>query len=328
MGIEGWTSLGCEKGDCMNYLAYSMMILFITNLVVGNATEILIPLANQYMKAQAESEGTDGTVKMSVAELQYTLDTYDPTESTIEDFTTISIELGYVVLFAVAFPVAPFMAAMGEYVQIRTDGWKLCRAFKRCEPVGAQDIGIWASIFQLTTYASVISNAGIVMFTGTWFPYKLSTRPSRTHRKTSRCRWSALRSSRSSSSRKQSPTLMLLSSVTTRTSTNSRTRSRTTRGPTSRSTLSRSRALSSSTCRRQRGEDDTYHTCVRAHTHSNTRRMHSHARSHTHEQNLITWQQSIFVDSSAPSLPKPQEMGPWYSSGKWALVLTRHPLHL
>merc|ERR1711988_1544906 len=174
--IEGWTSLGCEKGDCMNYLAYSMMILFITNLVVGNATEILIPLANQYMKAQAESEGTDGTVKMSVAELQYTLDTYDPTESTIEDFTTISIELGYVVLFAVAFPVAPFMAAVSEYVQIRTDGWKLCRAFKRCEPVGAQDIGIWASIFQLTTYASVISNAGIVMFTGTWFPYKLSTR--------------------------------------------------------------------------------------------------------------------------------------------------------
>merc|ERR1712070_1200162 len=103
-------------------------------------------------------------------------------------------------------------------------------------------------------------------------------------------------------------------------------RSRTTRGPTSRSTLSRSRALSSSTCRRRRGEDDTYHTC--AHTHSNTRRMHSHARSHTHEQNPITWQQSIFVDSSAPSLPKPQEMGPWYSSGKWALVLTRHPLHL
>merc|ERR1711967_116535 len=176
MGIEGWTSLGCEKGDCMNYLAYSMMILFITNLVVGNATEILVPKINQYLKAQAESTGTDGPQSMSLAELQYTLDEYDPLESTIEDFTTISIELGYVVLFAVAFPVAPFMAAVSEYVQIRTDGWKLCRAFKRCEPVGAQDIGIWASIFQLTTYASVISNAGIVMFTGTWFPYKLSTR--------------------------------------------------------------------------------------------------------------------------------------------------------
>uniref|UniRef100_A0A7S2G4I0 Anoctamin transmembrane domain-containing protein n=1 Tax=Florenciella parvula TaxID=236787 RepID=A0A7S2G4I0_9STRA len=174
--IEGWTSLGCEKGSCLNYLAYSMMVLFITNLVVGNATEILVPLLAQRAKAAKESEGTGEKQKMSVAELQYTLETYDPTESTIEDFTTISIELGYVVLFAVAFPVAPFMAAVSEYVQIRTDGWKLCRAYKRCQPIGAQDIGIWASIFQLTTYASVISNAGIVMFTGTWFPYKLSTR--------------------------------------------------------------------------------------------------------------------------------------------------------
>lgn len=174
--IEGYTSLGCEKGSCMNYLAYSMVILFMTNLVVGNATEILIPIMNQRAKAAKEAAGTDEKQKMSVAELQYTLETYDPTESTIEDFTTISIELGYVVLFACAFPLAPFMAAVSEYCQIRTDGWKLCRAFKRCEPIGAQDIGIWASIFQLTTYASVISNAGIVMFTGDWFDYILSTK--------------------------------------------------------------------------------------------------------------------------------------------------------
>jgi len=174
--VQGYTSLGCEKGSCMNDLAYTMVVLFMTNLIVGNATEILVPKINQYLKAQAESAGSDGPKSMSLAELQYTLDEYDPLESTIEDFTTISIELGYVVLFAVAFPLAPFMAAVSEYVQIRTDGWKLCRAFRRCQPVGAQDIGIWATIFQLTTYAAVISNAGIVMFTGDWFSFATTTK--------------------------------------------------------------------------------------------------------------------------------------------------------
>merc|ERR1711998_370412 len=82
----------------------------------------------------------------------------------IEDFTTISIEFGYVVLFVTAFPIAPFLAFLNEYAQIRTDGWKLCRVYKRCQPVGAQDIGIWQSIFTMTAYASVVCNAAIVVF--------------------------------------------------------------------------------------------------------------------------------------------------------------------
>merc|ERR1712196_424634 len=35
---------------------------------------------------------------------------------------------------------------------------------KRAEPIGAEDIGIWEKIFSMTTYAGVISNAGISMF--------------------------------------------------------------------------------------------------------------------------------------------------------------------
>merc|ERR1711998_633316 len=58
--VQGSTSLGCEKGSCMNDLAYTMVVLFMTNLIVGNATEILVPKINQFLKAQAESAGTDG----------------------------------------------------------------------------------------------------------------------------------------------------------------------------------------------------------------------------------------------------------------------------
>ena len=164
--IQGSTSLGCEKGSCMNDLAYTMVILFMTNLIVGNAVEIITPMVNAYLKWQAETGDLDPNAdkRVSVAELQFCLEAYDPVESSIEDFTTISIEFGYVVLFSSAFPLAPFMAFISEFCQIRTDGYKLTRLFQRAEPIGAEDIGIWEKIFSLTTYAGVISNAGITMF--------------------------------------------------------------------------------------------------------------------------------------------------------------------
>lgn len=37
--------------------------------------------------------------------------------------------------------------------------------FRRTIPVGAQDIGTWLSILQMTAVASVITNAGILCFT-------------------------------------------------------------------------------------------------------------------------------------------------------------------
>lgn len=167
--IQTYTSLGCEKGSCMDYLAYSMVIIFGCNLIVVNLSEIIPPLLELRAKKAKESEvkSEESALiekKMSEAELQFCLSTYDPVESTIEDFTTISIEFGYVCLFGTAFPAAPFFAFFSEYFQIRTDGWKLCRAFKRCIPVGGQDIGIWMSIFTVTAYVSILTNSGIVFF--------------------------------------------------------------------------------------------------------------------------------------------------------------------
>lgn len=48
---------------------------------------------------------------------------------------------------------------------MRSDAWKLLRMNRRCVPVGAEDIGTWMSILQLTSYAAVISNAALLCFT-------------------------------------------------------------------------------------------------------------------------------------------------------------------
>ena len=51
------------------------------------------------------------------------------------------IQFGYVSLFVVAFPLAPLLAFMNNYVELRVDAFKLVRNCCRPDPEGAQDIG-------------------------------------------------------------------------------------------------------------------------------------------------------------------------------------------
>jgi len=164
--VAAHTSFGCEKGSCMNYLAYTLTTIFVMNLFVSNITETVLPYIAMNAKKEKEMADSEGgeAKGMTGPEYEFTMGDYNPMDSHHRDFTTISIEFGYVVLFVTAFPIAPFLAFLNEYVQIRTDGWKLCRVYKRCQPVGAQDIGIWQSIFTMTAYASVVCNAAIVVF--------------------------------------------------------------------------------------------------------------------------------------------------------------------
>jgi hypothetical protein len=61
----------------------------------------------------------------------------------------LAIQYGYVTLFVSAFPLAPFLSLFSNIVEIRTDGWKLLHAYRRAQPLGAEDIGTWFAIFQV-----------------------------------------------------------------------------------------------------------------------------------------------------------------------------------
>lgn len=53
------------------------------------------------------------------------------------------IQFGYVFLFSSVFPLAAFWAVFNNVLEIRTDAFKLCKAFQR--PIGrqAKNIGAW-----------------------------------------------------------------------------------------------------------------------------------------------------------------------------------------
>jgi anoctamin-10/anoctamin-7 len=83
----------------------------------------------------------------------------------MNDYAELAIQFGYMAFFVVALPIATAGAFINNYVEIRTDGFKLLRGVQRPLPNGAEDIGTWMSIFSIMSTICVVTNAGIIVFT-------------------------------------------------------------------------------------------------------------------------------------------------------------------
>lgn len=160
-------STECEGGDCMSELAMQLGIIFVTQLVVNNVQEVLIPYIKYRMgrrqqtkrsaKVRVEDEthsvvrpatsanggtvtvtagslsssssssagagaGAGATPKLSSVEKQLALPAFD---NTFSDYSEMVIQFGYVTLFVSAFPLAPLLAMINNYVEIRVDAFKV-----------------------------------------------------------------------------------------------------------------------------------------------------------------------------------------------------------
>lgn len=95
--------------------------------------------------------------------------TYDVLLGTFQDYAGAVIQYGYATMFISSFPLAVVMAVINNYVQLRIDAWKLCQEFRRPEPRSQEDIGSWYDILEVVSFCAVLTNSGIIAFTGTIF---------------------------------------------------------------------------------------------------------------------------------------------------------------
>eukprot|EP01045_Picozoa_sp_COSAG04_P015822 COSAG04_NODE_1279_length_7423_cov_9.522392_3_plen_1192_part_00 len=89
-----------------------------------------------------------------------------PYEGTFDDFNDRVIQFGYIVLFAPAYPLAPFLAFVNNIVEIRLGGYKMCCGFQRPHWKVRQGIGSWLGMLSVLGFAAVITNALMVAFVG------------------------------------------------------------------------------------------------------------------------------------------------------------------
>ena len=75
------------------------------------------------------------------------------------------LQLGFVMMFVAAFPLAPLFALISGIVEIRVDAVNFTRDQRRPSPHMAEDIGAWYNILEGLSAFSVLVNAFVIAFT-------------------------------------------------------------------------------------------------------------------------------------------------------------------
>ena len=79
-------------------------------------------------------------------------------------YNTKVVQFGYVAMFSSAFPLAPVIAALHNFIELRLDAVKFLQA-RRPRYAGAQHIGSWGEVLSFMSWAALLVNVLILVFT-------------------------------------------------------------------------------------------------------------------------------------------------------------------
>lgn len=148
-----------EKMDIVG-LRKELLILGLADEFRRVAVEVVLPLVTQWRsekKKEPESKPTVAEEEFAeIAKEEY--DYFD-------DYLELVIQYGYITFFAAAFPIGTFFTVIFVSVEARSDMYKIERLCRRPQSFNANDIGIWATVLEVLSYCSVVSNLFFFSFT-------------------------------------------------------------------------------------------------------------------------------------------------------------------
>ncbi|KAM8715564.1 hypothetical protein ACLKA7_002591 [Drosophila subpalustris] len=114
--------------------------------------------AKQEQQHQAASKRNIGQ-----AEIESSLYKYD---GTFSDHLEMLVQMGYVVLFSAAFPLAGICALINNLMEIRSDAFKLAHVHQRPFGQRVANIGTWQNALSILSLAAVIVNCALIGLSG------------------------------------------------------------------------------------------------------------------------------------------------------------------
>merc|ERR1711939_768762 len=185
-GIEG----DVPVPDCINDLATQLKVVFVFKTIIQQIKEIYYPDIKRCYRRWRETRGIENPEEsdeldeldddalsprtrrrrggLSYVEEQNIMDSYGhPFPATYDDFQEMTIQFGFMTLFAVAYPIGALFALVNNIIEIPVDGQKLTTDCRRPRYRNAEDIGSWMTVLQCITVCAVITNSLLVSFSST-----------------------------------------------------------------------------------------------------------------------------------------------------------------
>jgi hypothetical protein len=85
--------------------------------------------------------------------------------STFDDYTNLILQLGFVLLFSIVFPLAPLLLLLNNLALIRLKAMKICYFRQRPLATKVSGMGVWEDLLQVMSAAGILTNCGIMVFT-------------------------------------------------------------------------------------------------------------------------------------------------------------------
>ncbi|KAB8076527.1 plasma membrane stress response protein [Aspergillus leporis] len=155
----------------------------VTAQAVSFAQETIVPIVKQrllqkykeYKKRSGKVESDDGTEETKTPETSFEdapdealflkrvrneaeLDDYDVTD----DLREMCIQFGYLALFSPIWPLVPVSFLINNWVELRSDFFKICMECKRPSPQRAETIGPWLESLGFLSWVGSITSAALV----------------------------------------------------------------------------------------------------------------------------------------------------------------------
>ncbi|XP_053669255.1 anoctamin-4 [Anopheles marshallii] len=175
--ILGLRQEECSPGGCLMELCIQLAIIMVGKQAIGAITEILIPFLVQKFKEfrsvlgieAGNSENGERLICCNQWTKDFNLINWHD-RSLFNEYLKMVIQYGFITIFVVAFPLAPFFALLNNVFETRLDAKKFLLYYKRAVPQRVRDLGIWYNIMHVVGKVAVISSAFIIAFSSNFIP--------------------------------------------------------------------------------------------------------------------------------------------------------------
>ncbi|KND04462.1 uncharacterized protein SPPG_08822 [Spizellomyces punctatus DAOM BR117] len=175
MGHTEWHDQ-CLYENCMLDLTIQMAVVFMGQGFLEQLRNFILPFWTESWrksrKAPLNAESTDMEMNTAVSS-QYEEDAkllpFGMSDGFTDGYNGTVIQFGFIVLFAVAFPLAPLLSIIHNALRMRIDAYNLLTKFRRPYAFQAEDIGMWHNWLEAVSYLAVLVNALTIAFASPYF---------------------------------------------------------------------------------------------------------------------------------------------------------------
>ncbi|CUG86477.1 Hypothetical protein, putative [Bodo saltans] len=161
-------AIGSTDGpDRLDEIMYQMLFTTVVKPFVQNILELLMPFMKAKWRVYQDTQKSKGVYHkprplQEEANALWKESQLEPYESTSGDYLEITLQFGFMTMFAAAFPLATVAALLYNILEIRLDALKLVEFSQRPVARPAVGIGAWRGIQFFISAMSVVSNGYMV----------------------------------------------------------------------------------------------------------------------------------------------------------------------